>query len=164
MHKHKGGAFPGAAAGVRALGGEIRAWWESEKEKRRSGTGGGTAQEQNQRLAVLLPAGTGTTAWGLARALMMASTPAADDDDITVYAVPCVGDGGYLRRQMRRLAGAEGEGWGPWPVVLEGEAPHVFARPEEGRYVWGLVWVGQGGVTVGSIATISTTRLVNLTC
>ena len=49
-------------------------------------------------------------------------------------------------------------------MVLEGAAPHKFAQPEEGRCVWGLVWVGQGGVTVGSIATISTTLLVNLTC
>lgn len=76
---------------------------------------------------MVVPAGTGTTALGLARALM-------GDGDIVVYAVPCVGDGGYLRRQMRRLAKVDGENEGAWPVVLEsgGGAQHVFARPEKG--------------------------------
>ena len=140
----KGGAFPGAAVGVGALGAEIRSWWEAEKQRRRSRGAGGDGNDDDssgnvkeQRLAVVLPAGTGTTALGVARALMMA-TPAATagedggGSDITVYAIPCVGDGGYLRQQMRRLAAGE-KGEGPWPVVLEGAAPHVFARPEKGR-------------------------------
>ena len=141
LGKTQGGAFPGAARGVRALGREIEAWWAAErrKEDERGGVGGPPSRPRPPpSLAVVLPAGTGTTALGLARALM---APSSGGNDITVYAVPCVGGGTYLGRQMRRLArslemeGGEGEeGVCPppvLPVVLEGAAPHAFARPEK---------------------------------
>ena len=145
LGKTQGGAFPGAARGVRALGREIEAWWAAErrKEDERGGVGGPPSRPRPPpSLAVVLPAGTGTTALGLARALM---APSSGGNDITVYAVPCVGGGTYLGRQMRRLArslemeGGEGEeGVCPppvLPVVLEGAAPHAFARPEKGGRV-----------------------------
>lgn len=147
----QGAAFPGAEEGIDRLGREVEDWWATE-----SGSG---ERAEVKPLAVVLPAGTGTTAFYLARTLASSSlgrTP-------VVYAVPCVGDGTYLRAQMARLTRSEAlsetparpegrgvpggrkggkpgaehgsEGWrektpqGAFPEVLEGSAPHVFGQP-----------------------------------
>ncbi|WP_345971884.1 pyridoxal-phosphate dependent enzyme [Sulfurimonas diazotrophicus] len=74
----QGGADPAAEEGVRALAEEIRAW----KEKRGI-----------ERLNVVTPSGTGTTAAYLARAL----------PECRVVTVAAVGDPAYLQRQIEAL-------------------------------------------------------------
>mmetsp|Transcript_12904 Transcript_12904/g.20558 ORF Transcript_12904/g.20558 Transcript_12904/m.20558 type:complete len:427 (+) Transcript_12904:35-1315(+) len=131
----QGGALPGASAGLALLADEIA----RDTEERGWAPG---------EVAVVVPAGTGTTALFLARHLVPRG--------FHVAAVPCVGDGSYLRRQMVALAretalqeeeemeedgvrkegGEEGLQWQeahklhyPLPVVIEGTEKLNFGEP-----------------------------------
>lgn len=110
----QGGAVEGAEAGVAILAREIAESWR------------GSPASAGRTLAVVLPAGTGTTAYYLGKHLGI-----LDPDSIRVYAVPCCGDGEYLKRQMARLGPLE-EGR---VNILEGSDRPVFARPELSLYI-----------------------------
>ena len=74
----QGGADLGAKEGVEMLAEEIRVW----------------QKEQNiEKLAVVTPSGTGTTAYFLASSL----------PDVTVYTVPLIGTQAYLQEQIQHL-------------------------------------------------------------
>ena len=96
----QGGADPIAEAGVARLAEEIEAW------RRATGL---------DRLGVVTPSGTGTTALYLRRHL---------PKTVAVYTVPVVGDETILHAQWRRLA-LPGEAL---PTVLP-YTPHPFAKP-----------------------------------
>eukprot|EP00741_Cyanophora_paradoxa_P015802 tig00020904_g15255.t1 len=102
----RGGAFPGAEAGLADLAGEIEQW------RREMGF---------ESLSVVCPAGTGSTALYVAR---------NSGPRVRVVAVPCVGDEGYLRSQWRALVG---DGGGKLPEVLEvfreGGGAYAFGKP-----------------------------------
>ncbi len=107
-----GGAWPAAEPGVAALGRHITDW-------RRTRPGGGLEvpkmlQSRQRGLDIVIPSGTGTTALFLAR-----HVPAGAN----VYAVPCVGDGDYLLKQMRELDERSG-GVGVFPRVLPPPPSH----------------------------------------
>ena len=132
----QGAAFQGAEEGLRLLAVEIEDWWRWEKSKM------GAGMEEGASLAVVLPAGTGTTALYLAKHLgRMATEKGKGNEEVGVYAVPCVGDGDYLKSQMTRLlssGGREGrttKGGDYVPHVLEGSMPHVFGKPEHALLV-----------------------------
>ncbi|GAB5035141.1 1-aminocyclopropane-1-carboxylate deaminase [Nannochloropsis oceanica] len=132
----QGAAFQGAEEGLRLLAVEIKDWWGLEKSKMEAGMANGAS------LAVVLPAGTGTTALYLAKHLRrMARENGQGNGEIMVYAVPCVGDGEYLKSQMARLSSSGGREGGNMeeedyvPHVLEGSVPHVFGKPEHGLLV-----------------------------
>lgn len=91
----QGAAYPDAEHGVAKLASEIDDWWQ---------------RRDDEALAVVVPAGTGTTALYLARHL--SSVP-----NIHVYAVPCVGGKSALLRQMKALDVASG-GHAVLPRVL----------------------------------------------
>ena len=95
----QGGADPIAETGIRVLAREIVQW----------------QQEQGiEKLNVVTPSGTGTTACYLALEL----------PDLSVLTTACVGDSDYLIRQMEML--------GAVPLnlhILENEKKHHFARP-----------------------------------
>jgi len=74
----QGGADLGAKEGVELLAEEIRLWQKAQKI---------------EKLAVVTPSGTGTTAYFLASSL----------PDVTVYTVPLIGTQAYLEEQMRHL-------------------------------------------------------------
>ena len=118
----QGAAMPGAETGLQLLAEEVATWWTAEKATRREKD----AHPTTSSLAVVLPAGTGTTALYLTRHL------ASMAPDVTVYAVPCVGDGAYLQRQMSRLdhRSSKGVGRRVFPHILEGSMPHTFGKPE----------------------------------
>jgi 1-aminocyclopropane-1-carboxylate deaminase len=94
----QGAAYPGAELGVAGLATEIDDWW------------GATRRRQGESLAVVVPAGTGTTALYLARHL--SAVPS-----VQVYAVPCVGGKSALLSQMNALDAASG-GHAALPQVL----------------------------------------------
>ncbi|KDO35086.1 hypothetical protein SPRG_01151 [Saprolegnia parasitica CBS 223.65] len=77
----QGGASADAEVGVQVLASEINAF-ASDKPR------------CDPPLSVLLPSGTGTTAYYLAKHLR---------PDIDVYAVPCVGSAAYLQQQWQQL-------------------------------------------------------------
>lgn len=109
----QGGAFKGAEAGVKMLAQDIATFWQQQGEQ--------------DKLAVVLPSGTGTTAVFLARHL----SPLLPD--VKVYAVPCVGDAVYLYQQMKSLDAAA-----PISPPSSGEPllPHILApqqQPQGGK-------------------------------
>lgn len=77
----QGGAFPKARVGVAKLADEINDYVRSELP--------------DTQLAVVLPCGTGTTAFYLAQHVL---------PSVEVFAVPCVGNGAYLSEQFDQLA------------------------------------------------------------
>jgi hypothetical protein len=170
----QGGATIGAEEGVRQLAEEIGLFWAGVARQAagkdthifRDTTQGPLRNESGSSeelsLAVVLPAGTGTTAYFLAKHLLLLHHQAGEQGPtraegeaesaaggespsrregglraaprIRVFAVPCCGDGRYLRQQMGRLEGRE-EVDGTWPItILEGASRPVFARPEAGLY------------------------------
>ena len=135
----QGAAFQGAEEGLRLLAEEIEDWWRVEKRKMERGA------ERGASLAVVLPAGTGTTAFYLAKHLkrLRAEGEGKEREEIVVYVVPCVGNAEYLKAQMTRLSSSslsgegrreggstEGEN-GVLPQILQGSMPHVFGKPEQ---------------------------------
>eukprot|EP00614_Pseudopedinella_elastica_P008500 CAMPEP_0172596628 /NCGR_PEP_ID=MMETSP1068-20121228/16472_1 /TAXON_ID=35684 /ORGANISM="Pseudopedinella elastica, Strain CCMP716" /LENGTH=500 /DNA_ID=CAMNT_0013395769 /DNA_START=89 /DNA_END=1591 /DNA_ORIENTATION=- len=114
----QGGACAGAEEGVKLLADEIFEAWSSQgggqgaaavvKVRELEKAGGGA----RQRLAVVLPGGTGATALFLARHLQPRG--------ITVVVVPCVGDlrGAYLWRQMSELDALTGGAGDKMPLLL----------------------------------------------
>jgi len=84
----QGGFSSSAIPGVRRLANEIATFWIKNGEG---------------PLAVVVPAGTGTTAFFLQRELNRLSEEDQRQRDIRVIAVPCIGDDAYLRRQMMYL-------------------------------------------------------------
>lgn len=95
----QGGADEIAQEGVALLAKEINEW---------------KAKEKIERLRVVLPSGTGTTALYLKSAL---------DNDIEIYTSALVGDGEYLKEQWKRLSK------GPYPLILHSEKKRKFAKP-----------------------------------
>lgn len=95
----QGGADELAREGVRVLADEIKEW-KSEKKI--------------EKLRVVLPSGTGTTALYL-----RASLP----DDINVYTSILVGDEAYQLQQWQRLSA------GPYPIVFASHKKQKFAKP-----------------------------------
>ncbi|MCJ7766064.1 MAG: 1-aminocyclopropane-1-carboxylate deaminase [Thiovulaceae bacterium] len=94
----QGGADFGAKEGVELLAAEIKLW----------------QKEQNiERLTVVTPSGTGTTAYYLASALT----------DAQVYTVPLIGSKAYLQEQMQHL-GALPENL----HILQTEKQYHFAK------------------------------------
>lgn len=104
----QGGSCPGAEAGVQDLAQEISDWWTARAQPKKA-------------LAVVLPAGTGTTGLFLARHLRHL-------DDVTVVLIPAVGDGEYTHTQMTVLDSFTG-GFGKLPELLEPKAGSPAARP-----------------------------------
>ena len=141
----QGAAFQGAEEGLRLLAEEMEDWWTLEKSEMEMSTREGAS------LAVLLPAGTGTTAFYLAKhlgRLRVVEKGKGQEEEIVVYAVPCVGDGDYLKAQMTRMSspslsgeegregrntegGREGSLKAVSPQILQGSMPHVFGKPEQ---------------------------------
>ena len=115
----QGGAAPSAEAGVAALARELVEWWENSAPSR--------------ELDVVVPSGTGTTALFLARHL-------AARAEMRVWAVPCVGDGAYLRAQMRALDLATGGDGAALPRTLTSPSsekpPRFGALSREALAVW----------------------------
>ena len=105
----QGGAAALAEPGVATLAREVREWW----------------QPRSGRLDLVVPAGTGTTALFLARHLSQTSA-------VTVWAVPCVGDGDYIEAQMLALDRCTGGAVGtnrkalPRTLAMPGGAAHHF--------------------------------------
>lgn len=132
----QGGATAGAEEGVKALAAEIQDFWSDFT--RSAAAGGGSGGELS--LAVVLPAGTGTTAYYLAKHLCGGEAGETNSQaPVRVFAIPCCGEGAYLRQQMGRL---EGKKVGDWPVVLEGSTKSTFAKPEAHLYE---TWDGMRG-------------------
>ena len=95
----QGAADPLAAAGMQALAKNIKVWQE---------------QQSIERLRVVTPSGTGTTAYYLACAM----------PDVQVVTTAVVGDAHYLRAQMQQL--------GALPdniTMLEADKKRHFAKP-----------------------------------
>jgi 1-aminocyclopropane-1-carboxylate deaminase len=76
----QGASFPEAELGVQTLAQEINQYCDVQKPT---------------KFTVVLPCGTGTTAFYLAKHL---------NPDIRLYGVPCVGDAKYLEEQIQELA------------------------------------------------------------
>ena len=95
----QGGADEIAQEGIIQLANEINAWKK---------------QEGLQKLSVVLPSGTGTTALYLQATL---------DDDITLYTSVLVGDEAYQQKQWKRLS------TGPYPKILPSDKKRKFAKP-----------------------------------
>ncbi len=95
----QGGADPMAQSGIEQLAGEIKQW----------------QQEQTiERLNIVTPSGTGTTAYYLAQAL----------PECHILTTAVVGDKAYLHTQMEML--------GKFPnniSILEGDKKYHFAKP-----------------------------------
>jgi 1-aminocyclopropane-1-carboxylate deaminase/D-cysteine desulfhydrase-like pyridoxal-dependent ACC family enzyme len=106
----QGGAFPKARLGVAMLADEINDYARTEL--------------QDQQLAVVLPCGTGTTAFYLAQNVL---------PSVEVFAVPCVGDSAYLRQQFDQLAREDSSqnsssGLFRLPTILEPARKSRFGR------------------------------------
>jgi len=95
----QGGADEIAQEGIVKLAEEINAWKK---------------QEGLQKLSVVLPSGTGTTALYLQVAL---------DDGIALYTSVLVGDEAYQHKQWQRLSK------GPYPKILPSDKKRKFAKP-----------------------------------
>lgn len=95
----QGAAIPEAQAGIRQLALELNDF---------------AAQHKLSRLTVFVPSGTGTTSLYLQQYL-----------DWPVYTTPCVGDGGYLRRQFTHLQSDPMH----HPQILELPKKYPFAQP-----------------------------------
>ena len=122
----QGGACTLAKLGCEILADELFDFWSSEvKGQQMQGQG----QGQQMPLAILIPCGTGTTAfyvnWFLQKRLRKEGL---GNREIEVFCVPCVGDMGYLQRQQVALSknsGLElgelelGEDEIPFPTVLK---------------------------------------------
>jgi 1-aminocyclopropane-1-carboxylate deaminase len=94
----QGGADPGAKEGVALLAEEIKLWQREQKI---------------EKLTVVTPSGTGTTAYFLASCL----------SEVIVHTVPLIGSKAYLEEQMRHL--------GPLPAnlhILQTEKQYHFAK------------------------------------
>ena len=117
----QGGAAPSAEEGVAALARELVEWWEDSPPSRA------------ESVDVVVPSGTGTTALFLARHL-------AARAEMRVWAVPCVGDGAYLRAQMRALDLATGGDGAALPRTLTSPSstkpPRFGALSREALAVW----------------------------
>jgi 1-aminocyclopropane-1-carboxylate deaminase len=111
----QGAAWPAAESGVAELANEIYSWTLRD---------GMAAPEAP--LAVVVPAGTGTTALFLARHLRQLAVPSGAA--VNVYAVPCVGTADYLEEQMFDLDRASGS---------VGMLPTVISPPPELRTPFG---------------------------
>lgn len=106
----QGGAFPKARLGVAMLADEINDYVRTEL--------------MDRQLAVVLPCGTGTTAFFLAQHVL---------PSVEVFAVPCVGDSAYLRQQFDQLAledSFRGSSAGSFrlPTILEPARKSRFGR------------------------------------
>lgn len=95
----QGGADEIAKAGVSILAREINKW---------------KAEQKLEKLCVVLPSGTGTTALYLQAEL---------DEDATVYTSVLVGDETYQYEQWKRLS------QGPYPKILHCDKKRKFAKP-----------------------------------
>jgi 1-aminocyclopropane-1-carboxylate deaminase/D-cysteine desulfhydrase-like pyridoxal-dependent ACC family enzyme len=95
----QGGADEIAEEGIVQLAEEINVWKK---------------QEGIEKLSVVLPSGTGTTALYLQAAL---------DDDIELYTSVLVGDEAYQNEQWQRLSK------GPYPKILPSDKKRKFAKP-----------------------------------
>lgn len=95
----QGGADEIAKEGIFQLADEINAW---------------KMQEGIEKLSVVLPSGTGTTALYLQAAL---------DEDITLYTSVLVGGVAYQMKQWQRLS------TGPYPKILPSDTKRKFAKP-----------------------------------
>jgi 1-aminocyclopropane-1-carboxylate deaminase/D-cysteine desulfhydrase-like pyridoxal-dependent ACC family enzyme len=95
----QGGADEMAKEGIVQLAEEINAWKN---------------EEGVQKLSVVLPSGTGTTALYLQASL---------DDDIALYTSVLVGDEAYQNKQWQRLL------QGPYPKILPSDKKRKFAKP-----------------------------------
>lgn len=107
----QGGAFPKARVGVAVLADEINSYVTSEFP--------------DTSFAVVLPCGTGTTAFYLAQHVL---------PSIEVLAVPCVGDGTYLKQQFQQLARDDPSISPATPVKM----PTVLEPPRKSRF--GRLW------------------------
>lgn len=95
----QGGADPVARHGVRVLAEEITHW---------------NREQQIEKVTLVTPSGTGTTAYYLAEAL----------PELKVVTTPVVGDKNYLIEQMRLLGSVPKN-----LQVIEGESRFAFAKP-----------------------------------
>lgn len=95
----QGGADEIAQEGITQLADEINAWKKTEGI---------------EKLSVVLPSGTGTTALYLQGAL---------DDGIDLYTSVLVGDEAYQQKQWQRLS------QGPYPKILSSDKKRKFAKP-----------------------------------
>ena len=102
----QGGAADMARGGVEILAEEIYGFCtQLENSDTSVGCDGSSnGEERKSPIAIIVPSGTGTTAYYLNCALQkLLKSDNCDPDDITVVAVPNVGDTGYLHRQMANL-------------------------------------------------------------
>jgi len=106
----QGGAVEHSRYGCHQLAREIVEFWDGVEEKK-----GG--------LSVVIPSGTGTTAYYTHQYLALNNVT-----DINVLAVPCVGSAQYLKRQMKRLAGGSNA---TTPTVLKSRNKYTFAKPHK---------------------------------
>ena len=114
----EGGRQPEAEDGVSLLAKEIEEWRE----------------EQNiAHLNIFLPSGTGTTALFLQKNLSIACS---------VYTVPCVGDGAYLKKQFLILDENETR----HPIILEPSKKRHFGKLYRESYKIWLELQGQMGI------------------
>ncbi len=95
----QGGADEIANEGISKLADEINAWKKTEGI---------------EKLSIVLPSGTGTTALYLQAAL---------DDDITLFTSVLVGDEAYQQKQWQRLS------QGPYPKIFPSDKKRKFAKP-----------------------------------
>jgi 1-aminocyclopropane-1-carboxylate deaminase/D-cysteine desulfhydrase-like pyridoxal-dependent ACC family enzyme len=122
----QGGASGLSKLGCEHLAEEIVAWWSET-----------AAPEPDGRLAplaVVLPSGTGSTAYYVHEALAAMCSPSSSSSSssssspaaaaVSVLAVPCVGDRAYLKKQMRSLSGGRSI-----PTVLGSRAKRAFGKP-----------------------------------
>jgi 1-aminocyclopropane-1-carboxylate deaminase len=112
----QGGANADAEQGVQLLAEEIMQYWtthQQQQQQQQQPPQDAASSSSANRLTVVVPAGTGTTAAFLSRHLKRLcaaanssgnSSGSSDSTaDIAVIAVPCVGDAPYLHRQMLRV-------------------------------------------------------------
>lgn len=97
----QGGADEIAQEGIIQLADEINTWKK---------------QERIEKLSVVLPSGTGTTALYLQGSL---------DDNIRLHTSVLVGDEAYQKEQWQRLS------QGPYPKILQSDKKRKFAKPYE---------------------------------
>lgn len=97
----QGGADEIAKEGIVQLADEINRWKK---------------QEGIEKLSVVLPSGTGTTALYLQGSL---------DDNIRLHTSVLVGDEAYQQKQWQRLS------QGPYPKILPSDKKRKFAKPYE---------------------------------
>ena len=112
----EGGRQKEAAFGMAHLAQEILQW---------------QAENHIETLNIFLPAGTGTTALYLQKALRVKGTDGAECP--RVYTCPCVGDSAYLKKQFLALESDEKD----HPTILTLEKKHHFGKLYKDNYeIW----------------------------